>query len=73
MKSNSAFYKTGPLYLYGKGCSKGQGGDGCVRKGSGPKPYYILNNKKGGIWKEGGRFATREAANEKLQAIHTNK
>ena len=67
---NQALLSKSPFYAAGKGCSKDQGGDGCVRKGSGPKPYYILNNKEGGIWKEGGRFATRDAANEKLQAMH---
>ena len=32
--------------------------------------WIILNNKKGGVWKEGGEYDTKEAANEKLKAIH---
>ena len=41
---------------------------GCVRKRG--NKWIILNNKKGGVWKEGGEYDTKEAANEKLKAIH---
>jgi len=50
----------------GKGCANTP--KGCVRKRG--NKWIILNNKKGGIWKEGGEFDTKEAANEKLKAIH---
>jgi len=55
----------------GKGCADTD--EGCIRKGSGSDPYYILNNIHGGVWTEGGRFKTREAAKDKLAAIHINK
>jgi len=50
----------------GKGCANTT--KGCVRK-KGNK-WIILNNKKGGVWKKGGEYDTKEAANEKLMAIH---
>ena len=56
---------------YGKGCAETDAG--CIREGSGSKPFYILNNIKGGVWTEGGRFATKEAAKDKLAAMHINK
>jgi|7_EtaG_2_1085326.scaffolds.fasta_scaffold01093_8 hypothetical protein len=55
---------------YGKGCAETK--EGCIREGSGSEPFYILNNKKGGVWTEGGRFKTRDAAKAKLAAIHIN-
>ena len=50
----------------GKGCANTP--KGCVRKRG--NKWIILNNKKGGVWKEGGEYDTKEAANEKLKAIH---
>ena len=50
----------------GKGCADTK--KGCVRKRG--NKWIILNNKKGGVWKEGGEFDTPEEANEKLKAIH---
>ena len=50
----------------GKGCADTK--KGCVRKRG--NKWIILNNKKGGVWKEGGEFDTKEEANEKLKAIH---
>ena len=50
----------------GKGCADTP--KGCVRKRG--NKWISLNNKKGGVWKRGGEFDTKEAANEKLKAIH---
>ncbi len=55
----------------GKGCAETD--EGCIREGSGSKPFYILNNIHGGVWTEGGKFATRADAKAKLAAMHINK
>ena len=47
----------GPKSPKGKGCSKSDGGSGCVKKGKyidkdgDEYPWYIINNKKGGVFK----------------------
>jgi|TARA_R110001592_G_scaffold92112_1_gene268899 hypothetical protein len=51
----------------GKGCADTD--QGCIRA-SGDGTYYILNNKKGGIWRDG--FASRDAAKKQIAAIHSN-
>jgi|TARA_R110000796_G_scaffold69781_2_gene158848 hypothetical protein len=55
-----------PLKQNGKGCADTP--EGCIRKGQGG--YYILNNKKGGTWRDG--FDSRSAAVDQLKAIHSN-
>tara|TARA_R100000664_G_C2729997_1_gene120798 strand:+ start:487 stop:687 length:201 start_codon:yes stop_codon:yes gene_type:complete len=57
-----------PFLASGKGCAKSEGGSGCVVK-RGDK-FVILNNKKGGIWRDG--FATKEEADKALAAYHAN-
>ena len=52
----------------GKGCDKSEGGDGCVVKRG--NEYVILNNKKGGIWREG--FNSEGEAEKALAAYHAN-
>ena len=61
-----------PLLSAGKGCAKSKGGDGCVVKRGGK--IVILNNKKGGIWRDndGKGFASTDAANKVLAAYHAN-
>ena len=52
---------------YGKGCADKP--SGCVRKRG--NKWIILNNIHGGVWTEGGKFDTKEEANEKLKAMHS--
>ena len=52
----------------GKGCSKSEGGSGCIkRKGN---EWIIMNNKKGGVWRDG--FKSEKDAEEALDAFHAN-
>ena len=60
--------KKSPLKQSGKGCADTS--EGCIRKGQ-KGTYYILNNKKGGIWRKG--FASRKAALSNIKALHANK
>ncbi len=56
-----------------QGCAKSEGGDGCVVKKDGK--WVILNNKKGGIWRDNGGkgFANAKAAQKVLSGYHANK
>ena len=56
-----------------QGCAKSEGGDGCVVKKNGK--WVILNNKKGGIWRDndGKGFANPEAAQKVLSGYHASK
>ena len=51
----------------GKGCADTD--KGCIRGSNGS--FYILNNKKGGIWRKS--FASRKAALSNIKALHANK
>tara|TARA_B100001250_G_scaffold404841_1_gene421385 strand:- start:124 stop:288 length:165 start_codon:yes stop_codon:yes gene_type:complete len=51
----------------GKGCADTK--KGCIRKSG--STFYILNNKKGGVWRKG--FKSRRAAVNQLAAMHANK
>ena len=51
----------------GKGCADTK--KGCIRKSG--STFYILNNKKGGVWRKG--FKSRRAAVNQLSAMHANK
>jgi len=53
--------------LHEQGCADRE--DGCVRQAE-DGSWYILNNKKGGIWREG--FKSRESAEAVLRvpAVH---
>ena len=57
-----------PFFKAGKGCAKSEGGSGCIVK-RGDK-FVILNNKKGGVWRDG--FASRAEAEKALAAYHAN-
>ena len=60
-----------------QGC--GDTEEGCVRQSTGSDPdtygpdgsWYILNNKKGGVWKKG--FETKQSAKDSIQAMHSSK
>tara|TARA_Y100000310_G_scaffold178559_1_gene178514 strand:+ start:216 stop:461 length:246 start_codon:yes stop_codon:yes gene_type:complete len=49
--------------------------DGCVKQSNGGDEYgpegswYILNNKKGGVWKKG--FESKQSAKDSLSAMHS--
>ena len=52
--------------------------NGCVKKSSGGDEeygpagtWYILNNKKGGVWKKG--FKSKQSAKDSLEAMHASK
>ncbi len=53
------------IRLEEQGCTDRQ--DGCVRKDK-DGTWYILNNKKGGIWKRG--FKSEQSAKDSLSAMH---
>jgi hypothetical protein len=53
------------IRLEEQGCADRQ--DGCVRKDK-DGTWYILNNKKGGIWKRG--FKSEQSAKDSLSAMH---
>ncbi len=57
-----------PFFKSGKGCAKSEGGSGCVVEKGGK--WAILNNKKGGIWREG--FNSKSEADKALAAYHAN-
>ena len=57
-----------PLKKEGKGCSKSEGGSGCIVKRRGG--WVILNNKKGGVWK---KCKSKEHCESILDAYHANK
>ena len=57
-----------PFLKAGKGCAESEGGSGCIVKRGGE--YVILNNKKGGVWRDG--FASRAEAEKALAAYHAN-
>ena len=44
--------------------------DGCVREDD-DGTWYILNNKKGGIWRKG--FESKQSAKDSLEAMHSQK
>lgn len=44
--------------------------DGCVRQDK-DGTWYILNNKKGGVWKKG--FKSKKSAKESLSAMHARR
>ena len=48
----------------GKGCSKEEGGDGCIDKDE--KGWFIWNNKKGGIFKR----CSSEKDCEEILSVH---
>ena len=51
----------------GKGCSESEGGSGCIKKrGDG---WVILNNKKGGVWRN---CDSEKHCEEILDAFHAN-
>ena len=52
----------------GKGCAKSEGGSGCIKKKG--DEWVIMNNKKGGIWRDG--FTSEKDAEEALDAYHAN-
>ena len=52
----------------GKGCAKSEGGSGCIKKQG--DEWVIMNNKKGGIWRDG--FKSEKDAEEALDAYHAN-
>ena len=62
-----AYMIDNPFKQEGKGCSKGEGGKGCVVKRDGQ--WVILNNKKGGIWK---KCKSKEHCESILGAYHAN-
>ena len=53
----------------GKGCAKSEGGSGCIKKRG--NEWIILNNKKGGVWRDG--FTSEKDAQEALDAYHVNE
>ena len=57
-----------PFFQAGKGCAKSEGGSGCIVKRGGK--WAILNNKKGGIWRDG--FNSEAEAEKALAAYHAN-
>ena len=57
-----------PLRKEGKGCSKSEGGTGCVVKRRGK--WVILNNKKGGVWR---KCKSKEHCDSILEGYHANK
>mgnify|MGYP003125380552 FL=1 len=57
-----------PFFQAGKGCAKSEGGSGCIVKRGGK--WAILNNKKGGIWRDG--FNSEGEAEKALAAYHAN-
>ncbi len=48
-----------------QGCADREGG--CVRKDK-DGSWYILDNKKGGVWKRG--FKSKQSAKDSLSAMH---
>jgi hypothetical protein len=44
--------------------------DGCVREDD-DGTWYILNNKKGGVWRKG--FESKKSAKDSLEAMHSQK
>lgn len=44
--------------------------DGCVREDD-DGTWYILNNKKGGVWRKG--FESKQSAKDSLEAMHSQK
>lgn len=53
----------------GKGCAESEGGSGCIKKRG--NEWIILNNKKGGVWRDG--FKSEEDAKDALDAFHANE
>jgi hypothetical protein len=51
--------------LHEQGCADREGG--CVRKDK-DGTWYILNNKKGGVWKRG--YKSEQSAKDSLAAMH---
>tara|TARA_B100000214_G_scaffold362822_1_gene327664 strand:- start:444 stop:671 length:228 start_codon:yes stop_codon:yes gene_type:complete len=50
--------------------------EGCIKQSSGGEygpagTWYILNNKKGGVWKKG--FKSKQSAKNSLGAMHARK
>ena len=48
-----------------QGCAERE--SGCIKKDK-DGTWYILNNKKGGIWKKG--FKSKQSAKDSLSAMH---
>ena len=53
----------------GKGCAESEGGSGCIKKRG--NEWIILNNKKGGVWRDG--FKSEKDAKDALDAFHANE
>ena len=53
----------------GKGCAESEGGSGCIKKRG--SEWIILNNKKGGVWRDG--FKSEKDAKDALSAFHANE
>jgi len=56
-----------PFSMAGKGCSKSDGGSGCVKQVGGK--WLIMNNKKGGVWR---RCTSEQNCNDQLAGYHAN-
>ena len=52
----------------GKGCAESEGGSGCIKKKGGK--WVIMNNKKGGIFRE---CDSKKHCEEILDAFHASK
>jgi len=48
-----------------QGCADRE--DGCIRQDK-DGSWYILNNKKGGVWKKG--YKSKQSAKDSLSAMH---
>tara|TARA_R100001082_G_scaffold111082_1_gene93263 strand:- start:3222 stop:3440 length:219 start_codon:yes stop_codon:yes gene_type:complete len=68
IQNNPLSRHSSPLLANGKGCAKSEGGNGCVVERGGE--WIILNNKKGGVWRDG--FSSKAEADKVLAAYHAN-
>ncbi len=61
--------------IHEQGCAERE--EGCVKRSDGGDEYgpsgtyYILNNKKGGVWRKG--FKTKQSAKDSISAMHARK
>ena len=53
------------IRLEEQGCADRE--DGCIRQDK-DGTWYILNNKKGGVWRKG--FKSKKSAKDSLSAMH---
>ena len=51
--------------IFEQGCADRE--DGCIRQDK-DGTWYILNNKKGGVWKRG--YKSKQSAKDSLAAMH---